>query len=241
MDEPVVSVIVPTLNEEGTISRTLQDLGGSREVLEVIVVDGGSRDRTGALARSGATRFLVEPGGLALQLNAGARAARGDVLLFHPADLQLPESGLREIRRILANPRVVGGAFRLGFASPRPIYRLIALLANLRNLFGFGPFGDQAIFARRGTFEELGGFSPGAVLEDLDLVKRLRRAGRFVILPSPVRSSVRRYEEGGVLNIFAAHFWSGLLYLLGFRERARALKGRLQKVRSTEDDGGGTP
>src|SRR5262245_5070331 len=160
-----VSVIVPTLNEERTIASTIQDLHrqGAREV---IVVDGGSRDRTLALAGPLASRILQCPPGIAGQLNRGAREATGEVLLFHFADLRLPEGGLGVIRWVLRDPEVVGGAFSLAFDSARPVYRVIAWGANLRNRLGFGPFGDQAIFARRATFERLGGFDPGQAFED---------------------------------------------------------------------------
>ncbi len=225
-----VSIIVPTLNEENAVTITLKRL---REIKahEVIVVDGGSQDRTKKLAEPLATDFLVETGGLAEQLNRGARQASGDVLLFHHADVRLPDSALEEIRKALGRPEVVGGAFRLRFESNRLIFRLIAGLANFRNRLGFGPFGDQAIFARRKVFEELEGFSPAAVLEDFDLVTRLKRAGRFVIIPSPVRSSIRRYQEGGILATSAAHYWSGILYLLGARRKVQARKAKFQRMR----------
>src|SRR5262245_56335478 len=124
-----LSVIVPTLNEERTIAGTLDDLVGRG--LEVIVVDAGSRDRTRALAEGRATRLLVEGGGLARQLNRGAREATGEVLLFHHADLRLAPEALPALERALEEPGVVGGAFRLGFDSCRLAYRVIALAANL--------------------------------------------------------------------------------------------------------------
>ena len=218
-----VSVIVPTLDEEDTIIATLEDIWGRRPH-EVIVVDGGSRDRTQALAVPRATRVLVEGGGLARQLNRGALAATGEVLLFHFADVRLPERGLEAVISSLEEPGVVGGAFRLGFDSHRPFFRLVALLGNLRNRLGFGPFGDQAIFVGKEIFERLGGFEPEAPLEDLDLVRRLRRAGRFVILKDPVRTSVRRWEADGLLRTSLHHLLASLFYLLGAERKAKAIK-----------------
>ncbi len=225
-----ISLIIPTLNEESTIAATLDDLL-ARGAHEVIVVDGGSEDRTESLARPRATRFLRETGGLALQLNRGACSATGEVLLFHPADVRLPGTAFEEIERALARSGTVGGAFRLRLDSPRRAFRLIELLANLRNRLGFGPFGDQGIFTRRDVFERLGGFAAEASLEDLDLVRRLRRSGRFVILPTPIRASARRWEKDGLLATTAAHYWAGLIYLLGARGKVRALKNRFQRRR----------
>jgi rSAM/selenodomain-associated transferase 2 len=227
-----VSVIVPTLNEEAVLGKTLDDLR-ARGVDELIVVDGGSGDGTEAIARKGATAVLLEPGGLVRQLQRGGAAATGDVLLFHHADLRLPPAALEAIRRSLLRPEVLGGAFRLGFDSRRPIFALIAFGANLRNRLGFGPFGDQAIFIRREAFARLGGFREGAGFEDLDLVKRMRRAGRFVILPGAVRSSPRRYERDGVLRTLFRHLRSSALHVIGARRRARNLRHWLLWGRGT--------
>jgi rSAM/selenodomain-associated transferase 2 len=230
MESQRVSVIVPTLNEERTIASTLRGLL-EQGAPEVIVVDGGSRDRTLALAEPFANRILTGEAGIARQLNRGAREATGEVLLFHFADLRLPEGGLGMIGRTLARPGVVGGAFSLGFDSPRLAFRIIAWGANVRNRLGFGPFGDQAIFVRRDTFERLGGFEPDEAFEDLDLVRRLKREGRFVIVRPPVRSSVRRWERDGLLATTLGHWRASFHYLLGSRRRALDLKLWLQKRR----------
>jgi rSAM/selenodomain-associated transferase 2 len=240
MESLRVSVIVPTLNEEWTIVSTLRDIirQGAKEV---IVVDGGSRDRTLSLAEPLASRVLTAEAGLARQLNQGAREATGDVLLFHFADLRLPEGGLEVIRDVLKRPEVVGGAFSLGFDSPRLAFRVIAFGANLRNRLGFGPFGDQAVFVRRETFESLRGYEPGTAFEDLDLVRRLKRVGRFVIVRPPVRSSVRRWERDGLLTTTFRHWLASLHYLLGSRRKARALKLWLQKRRQKAVSGKKVP
>jgi len=225
-----VSVIVPALNEEIVLPSTLESLR-DRGFHEVIVVDGGSRDRTIAVAAPLSTRVLEESGGLARQLNRGAREATGDVFLFHYADLRLPEGALGTLRRALEAPEVVGGAFALDLDSPRVVFRWIAWCANFRTRLGFGPFGDQAIFARRDAFERVGGYPSEEVFEDLGLIKRLKRSGRFVILHPPVLSSVRRWEADGLLTTTWRHFWASILYLLGAERRALGLKRWLQRRR----------
>ncbi len=229
MPDVRVSVIVPTLEEEATIAATLDDLA-ARRPHEVIVVDGGSRDRTQGLARERA-RLVQDGPGLARQMNRGARESSGDVLLFHYADLRLPPAAFEAIGRALERPEVAGGAFRLGFDSPRAVYRVIAWASNLRNRLGFGPFGDQAIFVRRSVFEELGGFTEGAPLEDFDLVRRLRRRGRFAILRPPVRSSVRAWERHGIFRTFREHSWASFLYLAGAHGRFGRMRERLIRRR----------
>ena len=232
--EPVrehsVSVILPALNEEQALPCVL-DRVRALDAKDVILVDGGSHDATASIAAGRVDRLIVQEGGLARQLNAGAAVATGDVLLFHYADVRLEAGALASIARALDDPRVVAGAFRLALDSSRCVFRFIAWAANLRNRTGFGPFGDQAIFVRRAVFEELGGFVPGAVLEDLDLVLRLRRRGRFCLLRDRAVSSVRRWEQGGVLRTSWAHFRVSVYYWLGLRKRAARLKGRLMTRR----------
>lgn len=192
-----ISAIVPTLDEEEHLPALLAAL---RQVphVECIVVDGGSRDDTVALATASAHRVLVEPDGLAAQLNAGARAARAEVLFFPYADSRLPGGWEREIERVLARPGVVAGAFPLALDSSRLVYRAIAAGSRLRTRLGLGPLGDQALFVTRTAFESTGGFRSGPLLEDLDLVQRLRRQGRLVIAAAPVVSSTRRWEHDGL-------------------------------------------
>ncbi len=230
-----LSVIVPTLNEAGKIEATLDRLAGG-PAHELIVVDGGSTDATRSLLNAKKARLIdliviEQPGGLAAQLNRGAEVATGDILLFHYADLELPPDGLEAIERALSEPEVVGGAFRFGLDSPRPVYRIVEFGANLRNRVGFGPFGDQGIFARRDVFLRLGGYRKDEAMEDFELVRRLKRAGRFVMLPSAALSSARRWETDGVLRTATAHAWASISYLVGWSRVARRIKARLQRRR----------
>jgi GT2 family glycosyltransferase len=162
---------------------------------------------------------LAGPRGLAAQLNRGVAAARGEILVFLHADTRLPRGGLAALEAALGDPAVAGGAFKLGFDSARLRFRAVAFFGNLRNRLGFGPFGDQALFARRSAFVEVGGFRAGKFLEDLDLVRRLRRRGRFRVLPQAVRTSARRWERHGFAGTLLLHWRLSAAYLLGRRER----------------------
>ncbi len=242
-----LSVIVPTLNEGGTIAATLDRLAFER-VHEVVVVDGGSTDATQTIAKAKAARpidskvpidqkvpldpkVLEQRGGLAAQLNRGAEAATGDVLVFHYADLRLPPDGFAAIEKVLRESEVVGGAFRFGLDSRRLVYRIVEFGTNLRNRLGFGPFGDQGIFARREVFLRIGGYRKDEAMEDFDLVRRLKRAGRFVMLPAAAVSSVRRWEADGILRTAVAHALASISYLVGRSRGARRLKEWLQTRR----------
>lgn len=226
-----VTAVVPTWREAAEIERSLRSLreGG---VDEIVVVDGGSDDGTIELARRHADRVLECAGGLFAQLNHGARAASGDVLVFHYADVQFPERGHEAIDRALEEERVVGGAFALLFASASSRYHVIARAANLRNRLRLGPFGDQSIFVRTAAFEKVGGFRPDRFLEDLQLVERLRRLGRFRLLDEQVRASVRRWECMGTLRTLVSHWWLCVLYLAGKRRAGSRAARRAVELRT---------
>lgn len=226
-----LSIIIPTLDEGASIAGLLRSLEGD-PAAEVLVVDGGSEDGTREAAEALGHRVLSSPRGLAEQLNRGAEAAAGESLLFLYADCRLPPRGLERIRAALEDARVVGGAFRLSFDAPERYFRAIALLADLRNRLGFGPFGDQGIFARRRSFFEVGAFRPERFLEDFDLVRRLRRAGRFVILPEAITASTRRWRRRGLWRTQLEHLAVSCAYLLGKRRRRARMGARADDLRS---------
>ncbi len=205
-----LSVVIPALDEGGRIEAALAS--ASAPGVELVVVDGGSRDDTVARARALGARVLVSAPGRARQLEAGARAAAGDLLLFLHADTRLPPGYDAAVTRALGDPRVAGGAFRFRFDRASRALRLVEWGARLRGAFLRLPYGDQAIFLRRSLLEAIGGVPQVPILEDLDLVRAIRRAGRLVLLPLPVVTSARRYEAGGVLrtmlrNWLAAAAW----------------------------------
>src|SRR2546427_191695 len=176
-----LSVVVPTLDEAEALPATL---AAARQpgVCEVIVVDGGSRDGTLAVARPLADRVLRAPRGRAQQMNAGAAAARADVLLFLHADTRLPAGYAQAVAGALADPAVVGGRFDVRLDAAGFAYRALGRLISLRSRLTRVATGDQAIFVRRAVFEHLGGYPLVPLMEDVALSRALKRAGRIACL-----------------------------------------------------------
>ena len=206
-----ISIIIPTLNEAKFIAGTLASIP-KEPGLEVIVVDGGSRDDTPAIAQSLGAPLLFSPPGRARQMNLGAATANGDILLFLHADSRLPEGFTGHIRHGLSNPRVVAGSFRLGLEPPVRGSAFIEKMANWRAEKCHLPYGDQALFVPARIFKELGGYKEIPLLEDVDLVRRLRRIGRLAVIPVPVATSSRRWKNLGVWKTT----WINQVILAGF-------------------------
>ena len=226
-----VTAIVPTLNEAARI-RGVVDALRSCGADRVLVVDGGSTDRTREEAAGIADAVLEVEGGLFAQLSAAAASATDtDVLLFHYADVDFPPDGIRAMRRAFESDAVVGGAFQLSFDSPRWYFHATASAANWRNRRGLGPFGDQSIFVRATTFHATGGFCPDAFFEDADLVRRLREAGTFTVLRQRVVASVRRWERAGFLRTLLSHYWLYVLYFTRWGRPSRRTRSRAAALR----------
>lgn len=215
---PRVSVIVPTLGEQDRVNALIDHLRviGYGLDPEIVVVDATPGQATlAAIARPGVIGLAHKPG-RAGQLNAGAAASRGEVLLFLHADTRLPSGALADVVAVCRDGRAGAGAFSLGFATDRPLLRLVARLADLRSKLTRAPFGDQAQFIRRDLFFHLGGYPDIPIMEDLALMRLVRRAGaRVVILPKRVATSARRYEAMGPLPCLARNLCLQALYLLG--------------------------
>jgi rSAM/selenodomain-associated transferase 2 len=210
---PMISVVVPTLDEELLLPRCLAALEGQIGH-ELIVVDGGSRDRTVEIAaRAGALVARSPRANRGLQMNLGVHRARGDVLLFLHADSCLPPAGLAAVQALLrSRPDVVGGCFTMRLDSCSPLCRLASWGADLYHRTGRQLFGDRAVFVRRDVFEAVGGFRDLPIMEDVDLGRRLRRfavrrdgraAHRLVMLRGPVVSSARAFERAGTMRVLA--------------------------------------
>ncbi len=193
----MLSVIVPTLDEAEALPAAL---AAARQpgVTEIIVVDGGSRDGTLALARTLADRVLETARGRARQMNAGAAVARGDVLLFLHADTRLPAGYAQAVARALADPRVVGGRFDVRLDATGLAYRVVGRLISVRSRVTRVATGDQAIFVRRAVFARLGGYPAVPLMEDVALSRALKRAGRVACLGETVVTSARRWQRHGV-------------------------------------------
>lgn len=222
-----VGVVIPTLDEEAEIAGTLACLATLDDDVDVVVADGGSTDRTRAVVEPCA-RVVLAPRGRARQLNHGARAVEGDVLLFLHADCRLPADALRSIREALASPGVVGGAFHKRFDSRDALLRGARARTRLWHRLGY-VFGDQAMFVRRDVFEALGGFREDVRAEDMDLGWRLGRVGGVVLLDSEVLVSARRFQRAGVVATWIS-WWS-----IGLRQAAHsALEGPRSGCLSSE-------
>ena len=215
---PRISVIVPVLREASVIGpflRRLRRLPAEGPV-ECLVVDGApGADTLAVLGESDAIR-LRAPRGRGVQMNAGAARASGETLLFLHADTALPANAFSAIAEALADPRVAGGAFDLSIDSPRPVFRVMERTASLRSRLTRIPYGDQAIFLRRSVFAVLGGYRPIPIMEDVDLMARLRRAGfRIRILPDRVRTSPRRWLREGIVRGTLRNWTIATLFGLG--------------------------
>jgi rSAM/selenodomain-associated transferase 2 len=212
---PFISVIVPVLNEAALLESFLSRLRNMDANLEIIVADGGSCDGTRSIAEPLADSVITARRGRAPQMNAAAQVACGEVLWFLHADLEAPSSAVEEIRRALANPRRVGGCFRLRFPRLELIYRVSDSLGNIGvNLFGFA-LGDHGIFCRRSAFREAGGYPEVPILEDAEIYRRLRRGGRMVQLRDEIVSNPRAFEAHGRYRTTAVYFAILALYVLG--------------------------
>lgn len=209
-----ISIIIPALNEEELIEQALGSSNGAPD-LEQIVVDGGSLDRTVELARTLGARVLTAPACRATQMNAGAGAASGEILLFLHADTRLPKGFDEVVRQIAERPQFAAGAFRLHIDDPAIALRIIETGANWRARLLQLPYGDQAIFLRRDLFHRLGGYREIPILEDFDLIRRARRHGRIHIAPLPVSTSARRYRQRGAWRSFLSNQAAISAYCLG--------------------------
>ncbi len=208
----VISIIIPVLNEAPGLAETLARLPAVAD-LEIILVDGGSDDGTWELAaRFPQVRRLRAPRGRGCQMNAGARAARGEILAFLHADTLLTADHLDTLRRLAADRTFAAGAFELLLSPPVPALRFIARAANWRSRFLGLPHGDQVLILRRELFGALGGFTHRRP-EDLDLVMRLRRFTRIRLLRQPVISSGRRWLEHGYFATTLVHWLAWVRYL----------------------------
>ena len=212
----MLSIIVPALREAANLARLLPALRAAAPAAEIIVADAGSDDGTGEVAsRTPCVTIIQCARGRARQMNAGARAARGDTLLFLHADTLLPDGFEVAIARALAEPGVVGGRFDVRLDNPRWPFRMIASLMNLRSRWSGISTGDQALFVRRDVFEAMGGFPDIPLMEDIEITRLLKRRGRQAALRERVTTSARKWEREGLARTIGLMWTLRFLYACG--------------------------
>ena len=216
-----ITVVIPTLNEEAVLPRTLS-LTAGLGFDELIVVDGGSHDRTREIVTAlrvtrdaSPVTLLTAPPGRAKQMNAGGTSSKGDVLLFLHADTSLPSDARQAVERALEDPACVGGRFDMRFERDSGLGWLISRMMNLRSRWTGIATGDQAIFVRRSVFEQLGGYSDLPIMEDVDFTRRLKRTGLIAALQSKVTTSYRRWDTRGPLRTILLMWILRFLYWIG--------------------------
>jgi rSAM/selenodomain-associated transferase 2 len=222
---PSVSIIIPVFHEAAVINRTLaglrrQNFAGS---LDIVVVDASPQgDTISAIQDKGVIKALGKKGRGA-QMNRGAGLARGEVLVFLHADTVLGKGALAKAASVCAVPDIAGGAFDLKIDSLSAVYRIIERAASLRSRITRIPYGDQAIFLKAEIFRRIGGFNDIPIMEDVDLMRRVKRSGaRIEILSLPVSTSARRWQREGALFCTLRNWSLISLYLLGADPRRLA-------------------
>jgi rSAM/selenodomain-associated transferase 2/rSAM/selenodomain-associated transferase 1 len=216
-----LSIIIPTLNEADTISETIAGIHQSKGT-EIIVVDGGSEDGTAEISESLGVKVLRTSPPKAAQMNAGAAKAGGNVLLFLHADTRLPEKFGQGVLAAAAQNGFSAGAFSLGINSPKTGLRLIEKIANWRSRFFQMPYGDQALFVSRNLFHEIGGYPDYPIMEDFELIRRLKRTGKIILLPQSVQTSPRRWLNLGIFKTWLLNQLIIVAYYLGVSPRRLA-------------------
>ena len=210
-----VSIIVPTLNEELVLEKILTQFQ-QLSPHELIVSDGGSDDDTRNIAGRFSHRVITGSAGRALQMNAGANEATGDLLLFLHADSRIEPESYRKMLEYMKNPKWIGGAFTLCIESGKWSLKLIALLANIRSKYFGLAYGDQGFFVRKEVFKDMNGFSPIPICEDLDFYYRLRKKGSVILLKEKAHTSPRRWINEGIFFTTVRNFIIAVLFGLGF-------------------------
>ncbi len=210
-----VSIIVPTLNEAQGIEQLLGFLQATVDA-EILVVDGGSTDGTPERAAACGVTVVASPKGRAIQMNMGARAAHSDVLYFLHADTFPPKTVISDIQAAVANG-AEAGSFTIRFDHPHPLLRITATLVNnVKHI----RLGDQSLFVTRVAFERVSGFDETCiVMEDADIVKRLRKQVNFSLQPTIVTTSARKFLENGVVRLCIIFYVIYIMYMLGFSQQ----------------------
>ncbi len=211
-----LSIVIPVLNESRSLYRLAQNLKALKENgHELILVDGGSTDDTVRQARNLADHVLSTSQGRAVQMNAGAKQAQGDVLVFLHADTSLPDLADQQIEQALSNPKRHWGCFDVRLSGDHPLFRIIETFMNLRSRLTGIVTGDKVLFVRRKTFDAAKGYPEIPLMEDIAISKRLKKTGRPVCIASRVLTSSRLWERDGIIRTILKMWRLRLAYFLG--------------------------
>ncbi len=237
MITPKVSIVVPVLNEATGITDLLGHLRNAAPAAQVVVADGGSTDETLQLAaEAGADVIVKAPRSRALQMNFGAASSNGDILWFVHADIRIPGDAIAEIQRLLSDPEVVGGFFRIRLPDPHFVYRYTDVVAHYLGLLLRMRCGDHGIFCRRQVFDEIGGFPDVPLMEDAEFFRRLCRRGKVRWSKSRLTVSTRRYQMIGPFRLTFFYGLIGGLYAVGVPlPRLAKMYSRFCASRKTDD------
>ena len=209
-----ISIIIPVLNEVSTISQTISTAQTGKDI-EIIVVDGGSNDGTTEVVKSLDVKLIYSQPGRGIQMNCGAKAATGNILLFLHGDTFLPLNFDQLLREILAKPNIIAGAFELGIRGRKRSLRIVEKMVNWRSRYLQMPYGDQGIFLPAKIFTEIGGFPEIPIMEDFESIRKLRKRGRIAIVSKPVLTSGRRWQKLGIFKTTLINQIVIIGYLLG--------------------------
>jgi rSAM/selenodomain-associated transferase 2 len=210
-----ISIIMPVLNESANLQRAIDSTQPSDNI-EVIVVDGGSSDDTCQVAAARGVQVIASPAGRSRQMNLGAATATGDILLFLHGDSRLPLGFDRLIRQMMSGKEEpIAGAFRLGIDAPQASLRWVEQGVWWRSQVCQMPYGDQGIFLKAKVFNEIGGFPDLPIMEDFELIRRLRQWGKISIIKQPVMTSARRWLQKGIFKTTLINQLMVLGYLSG--------------------------
>ncbi len=218
MNPPRFSIIVPVFHEAERIHDLIGHLSqlDTEKGCEIIVVDGAPEKDTLLVIQNNSVIKISSEKSRAKQMNAGASAARGDILIFLHADTELPVNALKRMNAFIRHKEYVGGAFDLGIRSKNIVLKVIASLASFRSRMNRIPFGDQGIFIRREYFKEIGGYKEIPLMEDVELMRRIKRSGNKIrIYYDRVMTSPRRWEKEGILYCTVRNYINQLLFFLG--------------------------
>jgi len=213
----MISIVIPTYNEsaiiEGMLNSLIQSISSEDEV---IVVDGMSEDNTREIVGGFPGVILItSPRGRAVQMNAGAERARGEYILFLHADVLVSENCISMLKNQIMENGIQWGWFSIRLDSPRFIFRVLETGANLRNRLTGIPLGDHGIFVKRDVFHDIGGFPEIPIMEDLEFVRKISIISKGVEVKSPIKTSVRRFENSGIIRTFFRMWILRILYYLG--------------------------